>query len=110
VQALEHLAQLAVWSAEEYVKCVEVARDIRRSGTRDDIQQFLIAVDRVITLEHESDETERRAAAAMLEKAENFRALHLLSQIAHALEESVDVLARCALMLKDYVMSEMLVG
>ena len=73
------------------------------------MQEFLVAVDRVITLEHESDEAERQALAAMLTKADNFRALHLLSQIAHGLEESVDALARCALMLKDVVIGEMLV-
>jgi uncharacterized protein Yka (UPF0111/DUF47 family) len=109
VETLKDLAELTVSSAQEYVKCLEVARDIRRSGTRDDVQQFLVAVDRVVILEHESDETERRAKAVMLKAADDFRALHVLSQIARGLEESVDGLARCALMLRDYVMSEMLV-
>jgi uncharacterized protein Yka (UPF0111/DUF47 family) len=109
LDTLVRLAKLALLSAQEYVKCVEVARDIRRGGTRDDVQQFLLAVDRVITLEHESDEAERRAESDMLETAEGFRALHLLSQVAHGLEESVDALARCALMLKDVVMSDLLV-
>jgi uncharacterized protein Yka (UPF0111/DUF47 family) len=109
VDTLEHLARLTVLSAQEYVKCVEVARDVRRSGTRTDVQDFLVSVDRVITLEHESDEAERRAEAAMLTTADDFRELHLLSQIAGGLEGSVDVLARCALMLKDSVMSDMLV-
>jgi uncharacterized protein Yka (UPF0111/DUF47 family) len=106
---LDRLAQLSVSSAEEYVKCVEIARDIRRSGTREDVQQFLLAVDRVMTLEHESDEAERQALAAMLAKADNFRALHLLSQIAHSLEASVDALARCTLALKDTIIDELLV-
>ena len=106
---LEPLARLTASSAQEYVKCLEVARDIRRSGTRDDVQQFLVAVDRLITLEHESDEATRRAEAAMLKATDDFRTLHVLSQIARGLEESVDALARCALMLKDSVMSEMLV-
>jgi precorrin isomerase len=73
------------------------------------VQEFLVAVDRLMTLEHESDEAERRAEAEMLTSAGDFRVLHLLSLIASGLEESVDALARCALMLKDAVMSEMLV-
>jgi uncharacterized protein Yka (UPF0111/DUF47 family) len=109
VNTLEQLAALTVVAAQEYVKCLEVARDVRRSGTRNDLQDFLVAVDRVMTLEHESDEAERRAEAAMLTAADNFRVLHLLSRIATGLEESVDALARCTLMLKDSVMSEMLV-
>jgi hypothetical protein len=109
VETLEALANLTAVAAQEYVKCLEMARDIRRSGTRDDLQEFLVAVDRVITLEHESDEMERRAKVVMLKAADNFRALHLLAQIARGLEESVDAVARCALMLRDYIMSEMLV-
>jgi uncharacterized protein Yka (UPF0111/DUF47 family) len=109
VETLRPLARLAMLSAQEYVKCLEIARDVRRSGTRDDVQDLLVAVDRLMTLEHESDEAERRAKAAMLTAADNFRVLHLLAEIARKLEESVDVMARCGLMLKDSVMSEMLV-
>ena len=109
VETLQSLARLTALSAREYVRCLEIAKDVRRSGTRDDVQDLLEAVDRVITLEHESDEAERRAETAMLTTADNFRVLHLLAEIAKRLEESVDVLARCALMLKDSMMSEMLV-
>jgi len=110
LDSLNEMAESAVASAQEYVKCLEVARDIQRSGgTHDDVQQFLVAVDRVITLEHESDELERRAKAVLLNAADNFRSLHLLSQIAKGLEESVDAVARCALMLRDHIMGEMLV-
>jgi uncharacterized protein Yka (UPF0111/DUF47 family) len=109
VDALDPLVRLTIVGAREYVKCLELARDVRRNGTHDDVQNFLIAVDRIITLEHESDEAERRAEAAMLGAGDSFRLLHVLSQIAHTLEESVDALARCALTLKDSVMSELLV-
>jgi len=109
VDTLEGLADLAALGAQEYVKCIEIARDIQRGGTREDIDEFLVAVDRVTIIEHESDAAERRAKALMLETAGNFRALHLLAQIAKALEESSDGLARCALGLKDHVMSDVLV-
>jgi hypothetical protein len=109
-EALGKLAAIAVNASEEYVKCLEIARDVRRNGTREDVQEFLIAVDRVITLEHESDEAERGATAAALTEVDNFQALHLSSEIAHAIEASVDVIGRCVLMLKDMVMSEMLVA
>ena len=64
-------------------------------------------MDRVTTLEHESDDAEREALVRMLTRVDNFRALHLLSQVARALEASVDALARCALVLKDTVIGEM---
>jgi hypothetical protein len=110
IDALARLARIAVAGAEEYVKCLEIARDVRRNGTRDDVQEFLIAVDRVIGLEHESDQAERAATAAALTAAGDFRSLHLYSEIAHAIETSVDALGRCALIAKDAVMTELLVG
>jgi uncharacterized protein Yka (UPF0111/DUF47 family) len=110
IDALARLAGIAVAGAEEYVKCVEIARDVRRDGTREDVQQFLIAVDRVISFEHESDEAERRATAAGLTSSGDFRSLHVYSEIAYAIETSVDALGRSALMLKDAVMAEMLVA
>lgn len=109
VEALEGLADLAALGAQVYVKCIEIARDIQRGGAREDIDEFLVAVDRVTIIEHESDAAERRAKALMLETADDFRALHLLTQVAKALEESSDGLARCALGLKDHVMSDVLV-
>ncbi len=108
--ALVTLAGIAVNAAEEYVKCLEIARDVRRNGTREDVQEFLVAVDRVITMEHESDDAERGATAAALTDAGSFQALHLSSEIAHAIEASVDVIGRCALMVKDAVMSEMVIA
>jgi uncharacterized protein Yka (UPF0111/DUF47 family) len=107
VDALARVASVCVDGAKEYVRCLEIARDVRRNGTREDVQQFLVAVDRITTLEHASDEAERAATAAILTSNDDFRSLHLFSEIAHALEESSDVLARSALTLKDWVMSEL---
>jgi uncharacterized protein Yka (UPF0111/DUF47 family) len=110
IDALARLAGIAVAGAEEYVKCVEIARDVRRNGTRDDVQHLLIAVDRVISVEHESDEAERQATAAALTSSGDFRSLHVYAEIAHAIEAAVDALGRSALMVKDAVMAEMLVA
>jgi uncharacterized protein Yka (UPF0111/DUF47 family) len=108
-EILRPLASLAASAAQEYVKCLALAADIRRGGTRDDVQQFLVSVDRVVVLEHESDELERRAKAAILQAASDFRPQYVQLQIARAIEESADGLARCVLMLKDHVMGEVLV-
>jgi uncharacterized protein Yka (UPF0111/DUF47 family) len=108
--AVEPLAGLAVRSAEEYVKCVESARDARRSATREDVRDFLLSVDRLTTIEHDTDQAVRDAEAALLAAAIDFRSLHVLSHVAHTLEESVDALARGALELKDVVLAELLVA
>jgi uncharacterized protein Yka (UPF0111/DUF47 family) len=109
VVAIPPISRLAVESAYEYVKCVEGARHLRRGGTREDMHAFLVAVERLTNLEHESDEAERRAEAAILDSAADFQSLHVLTRIAAGLEESIDRLARCALALKDSVLKDMLV-
>ncbi len=106
--ALQELAQLAVQGAQEYVRAVETAQDIRRGSARDEVQEFLIAIDRLVTIEHESDEAERQAQTVLLDAASDFRELHLLSQIASGLEATVDALSRCGLMLRDHVMGDLM--
>jgi len=103
------ISRLAVDSAYEYVKCVEGARHLRRGGTREDMHAFLVAVERLTHLEHESDEAERHAKAAILDDADDFKSFHLLTRIAAGLEEAIDGLARCALALKDRMLTDMLV-
>jgi uncharacterized protein Yka (UPF0111/DUF47 family) len=108
IETLQGLAQLAVQGAEEYVRGVETARDIRRGTTRDEVQEFLVSVDRLVTIEHESDAAERQAQTVLLDLASDFRQLHLLSQIASGLEATIDALGRCGLMLRDHVMGDLM--
>ena len=82
VGSLNSLAQLAVQGAQEYVRSIETAQDIRRGSARDEVQEFLVAIDRLVTIEHESDEAERQAQTVLLDATSDFRELHLLSQIA----------------------------
>jgi uncharacterized protein Yka (UPF0111/DUF47 family) len=106
--ALQGLSQLAVEGAQEYVRSIETARDIRRGSARDEVQEFLVAIDRLVTIEHESDAAERQAQTVLLDAAGDFRELHLLSQIASGLEAAIDALSRCGLMLRDHVMGDLM--
>lgn len=104
---LQRLASLVLEGAQEYLKCVESAADVRRRGSRDDIKDFLEAVDRVAELEHSTDEAERRVMASLIPSAADFRQLHVLSQMARSLEESADGLASSALRLRDHILEEL---
>ncbi|MDH4065965.1 MAG: hypothetical protein OEW19_16315, partial [Acidobacteriota bacterium] len=106
--ALQELAELTVDGTREYIKAVETARDIRRGGAREDVQDFLVAIDRLVTIEHDSDAAERRAQTVFLDAVSDFRELHLLSQLSSRLEEATDAVARCALMLKDHVLGDVM--
>jgi uncharacterized protein Yka (UPF0111/DUF47 family) len=105
---LHELAGLMVQGAQEYLKAVENARQLQRGSPRLQVQDFLEAVDRTITLEHQTDDAHRRAQASILTFAGDFKMLHLFAEIADGLVEAADALMRSVLRLRDYVFGEVL--
>jgi hypothetical protein len=65
-------------------------------------------VDRTLTVEHQTDDAHRRAQAGVLTFTGDFKQWHLASAIADRLEEAADVLLRSALVLRDYILGEVL--
>jgi uncharacterized protein Yka (UPF0111/DUF47 family) len=105
---LHSLAGLLVEGAQEYLKAVENARLVQRGSPRQQIDDFLQAVDRIITVEHQTDDAHRQSQAGILTFVGDFKQLHLFTAIALNLEEGADALLRSALTLRDYVMGEVL--
>jgi uncharacterized protein Yka (UPF0111/DUF47 family) len=105
---LYDLASLVLQGAQEYYKAVENARQLQRGSARLQVQDFLEAVDRTITIEHDADEAHRRAQASILTFPGDFKMLHLFTAIADDLEKAADVLMRSVLTLRDYVLGEVL--
>ncbi len=101
------LAALLVAGGQHWAKCLESAAHLERGSSRENLQRFLDAVDRVVTLEHQSDDAEREVMTALFADGIDFRQLHLLTLVAQSLEHAADALARCALLLRDHVLSEM---
>jgi uncharacterized protein Yka (UPF0111/DUF47 family) len=105
---LHELAGLLVQGAQEYLKAAENARQLQRGSPRQQVQDFLEAVDRTLTIEHQTDDAQRRAQAGILTFAGDFKMLHLFTEIADDLEEAADALMRSVLTLRDYVLGEVL--
>lgn len=105
---LNDLASLVLQGAQEYLKAVEDARRLHRGSPREHVADFLEAVDRVLTVEHQTDSAHRRAQAGVLGFAGDFKQWHLVSSIADRLEEAADALLRSALGLRDYILGEVL--
>lgn len=106
--ALQELAGLALQGAQEYLKAVENARRLHRSSPREQVADFLEAVDRTMTAEHQSDDAHRRAQADVLHFPGDFRQWHLVNGIADKLEETADALMRSVLVLRDFILGEVL--
>lgn len=108
---LPQLGQLIVDASREYVKGVEAASHLHRRSAREDVQDFLEAVDRIVTTEHEVDGVERRTIEALFAAGSvDFRQAHLAWQLAHNFEVASDAVARAALRLRDHVLDDVMVG
>jgi uncharacterized protein Yka (UPF0111/DUF47 family) len=110
LEPVRSLAALLVGDAQEMVKLMEAASHVHREGVREDLRDFLEAVDRIVAIEHETDAAERAVIGALILEAPDCHALQLLSSLAGALEEAADALSRSALMLRDHVLNDVVTG
>jgi len=100
------LAAHVATAVEEWVRCVETAARVRKHRARDDLQEFLEAVERVSTVEHRADEAERAVAVALFESPLDARVLTLMTRLVDTLEGAVDALSRCTLSLRDHLLGD----
>jgi uncharacterized protein Yka (UPF0111/DUF47 family) len=101
---LRALADLLVAGAQEYLKALTTARHVRRGADRDDMRDFLEAVHRITTVEHESDQAQRAIKSALLAAESDARGLFVVAEVARNLEEAADALMHSGLVLRDHVM------
>jgi uncharacterized protein Yka (UPF0111/DUF47 family) len=102
------LADLLVDGAQAFQRAIGAAQYVHRGGPRENMQQFLEAIDHVVTLEHQTDERERAVTVALVDADMDCRHLHLISGIAGHLESAADALLRASLMLRDHVLGEVM--
>ena len=107
-EPLHRLAGLLVEGAQESVKMFEAAAHVTRESAREDVQDFFAAVERIVSIEHATDEAERGVTTALMSQPIDARELHLLASLARALEGSADALARVALMLRDHLLNDVM--
>jgi hypothetical protein len=102
---LDTLADLVSHSASEYVRCLEVARHIRRTAApaRCDLERFLLTIDRLADLETRSGAA--ATEAALLQHDGDPQRPMALLDVARALRHAIESLARCSLIARDYVFS-----
>jgi uncharacterized protein Yka (UPF0111/DUF47 family) len=108
--ALGRLGELVLGAASAWVACVDSAPHTVRAGAVSDTQPFLDAVDRMVTVEHEADDAERHAAAALMGRAGiDPRALISALRLAERLEAATDALLHAGLTLRDHVFGAVMI-
>ena len=107
-EPISSLVDSASRCASAHLRALENAKGIRKLSSREDMEEFLQAINVVLEAEHEADDGLRAVVAALLKKSKDFRQLHALSEISGQVEDSTDCLMRSVLVLKDYVLEEMM--
>jgi uncharacterized protein Yka (UPF0111/DUF47 family) len=105
---LRQLADMALASSQELVKAIECAATITRADVRDDLDDFLQALERLVALEHQADEQVRLLRRRIICDVRDPCALHLLHQLSQALETATDAYAHAGQSLRRYLMEEVI--
>ena len=105
-QVLDELAGVAVAAAQEHLKAISIAREVVAGAGPEDLEDFLVAVDKVMTLEHDADNADRLARARLITHAPDFRSLHVADTVSRNIENATDALMRSALGLRDHILGQ----
>lgn len=104
---LNALARLLVDGSQEYLRSLETVRTLRRGGPREDMQDFLEAIHRIMVVERQSDGAQRAVKLALAREAADYRRLYAFSECARNLEAAADALMHAGLRLRDQVLDDM---
>jgi uncharacterized protein Yka (UPF0111/DUF47 family) len=102
------LANLLVDGAQAFQRAIGAGQYVHRGGPRENMQQFLEAIDHVVTVEHQTDERERAVTVALISADIDCRHLRLIDGIASHLESAADALLGASLLLRDHILGEVM--
>jgi len=105
---LAALAGLLVEGTREYLKAVENARGIQRSGSPDDMHDFLASIHRIVAIEQQSDMVEREVRKALVNAAEDYRQAFVVAESAKKLESAADALMHTGMILREQILGKIM--
>jgi uncharacterized protein Yka (UPF0111/DUF47 family) len=105
---LAALAGLLVEGTQEYLKAIENARGIQRSGSPDDMHDFLESIHRIVAIEQQSDTVEREVRKALVDVAKDYRQAFVIAECAKKLESAADELMHTGMILRDQILGKIM--
>ncbi len=103
---LARLADVLATGAREYLRAVEASRRARRSGPREDMQEFLDSIQRAAACKRESDAAQRSVKRVLVGANLEVQQFYALTQCARCFESAADGLAQAVRMLRETVLGE----
>lgn len=102
------LADLLADGCQAFRRTMDSAQYVHRGSDRDAVQRFLEAADRVVAVEHQTDERYRAVTTALMSADLNHRQFYALGEIAHHLETAADALMLASFKLRDHVLGDVM--
>lgn len=105
---IRSLAEMALAASRELVRSIESAAAITRSDIRDDLDDFMRALESLIQIEHDADDSLRRIRRHLIETGTEQRQLMVLRELAQAIETATDAYVHAVQALRSYLMEEVI--
>jgi uncharacterized protein Yka (UPF0111/DUF47 family) len=105
---LASLARLLVEGTQEYLKAIENARGILRSGSPDDMHDFLESIHRIVAIEQQSDMVQREVNKALVSASKDFRQVFVIAECAKKMESAADALMHTGMILRDQMLGKIM--
>jgi uncharacterized protein Yka (UPF0111/DUF47 family) len=105
IQRLTGLAELALRGSQELLKAIIASQYVQQGFTREEMQEFLTAVDRVVGIEREADEELRTTVTTVLTTTTDPRELAVFMEIARNIEESTNALMKAGFIMRDTILA-----
>lgn len=103
---LGRLARLVAESTGAWVAALTAARHLQRTGAREDIDDALASVERVLRLEDDCDRAYRALVRALHDEPLEFRCFSLFGDLGRLLEEASDQLRRAGHLLQEHLQQD----
>jgi uncharacterized protein Yka (UPF0111/DUF47 family) len=107
IRQLTDMSEISVRACQEYLKVLIAAQGIRKEYSRDEMQDFLTTVNRVLSLEHECDNALRLAEKAIITDSTDFRELRVYFDLARTIEASTNSLMKSVFIMHDTILEGM---
>jgi uncharacterized protein Yka (UPF0111/DUF47 family) len=104
---LAGMAEISVKACQEYLKVLIAAQAIRKDYGREEMQDFLTAVNRVLSLEHECDDALRQAEKTIINESADFKELRVYFELARLIEASTNSLMKAVYIMHDTTLEGM---
>jgi hypothetical protein len=98
------MAEIAVKASQELLRALHAAQYIQKGCSREEMQDFLEPVDRVLTLEREEDEALRKTEKTIIKESSDHKELWVHFEIARIIEESTNSFMKAVHVMRDYIL------